>query len=131
MVKFKIIARHLSGHKAPRLYLRYCCRRRGTHGWHEIPGDYDSVGKAVDACRKQQETFPEPAQFSIIVVEFDCQVPSISWKPPESRWMSELTSEKPKIPGRIWGNVNTAQLAFFSGFDIGTPPGYDRPRFED
>ena len=118
MVKFKIIARHLSGHKAP-------------HGWHEIPGDYDSVGKAVDACRKQQETFPEPAQFSIIVVEFDRQVLSISWKPPESRWMSELTSEKPKIPGRIWGNINTAQLAFFSGFDIGTPPGYDRPRFED
>ena len=119
MVKFKIIARNLTtwgdapSHWGP--------------GWHKIPGDYDSVGRAIDACREQQETLPSPWQFSIIVVEFDCHV----WVG-ERLWMSDLTSEKPKIAGRIpiWGDVNAEQIFFFSGYRLGTPPGFDRPSYE-
>ena len=115
MVKFKIIACHPT-----------------TLGWLDwrFDGDYDgydSVGKAVDVCRKQQESFPEPWQFSIIVVEFDCHV----WVG-ERLWMSDLTSEKPKIAGRIpiWGDVNAEQIFFLSGCRLGTPPGFDRPSYE-
>ena len=49
MVKFKIIARNLTtwgdapSHWGP--------------GWAKIPGEYDTVGKAVDACREQQEPY--------------------------------------------------------------------------
>ena len=112
MVKLKLIARNLTtwgdapSHWGP--------------GWHKIPGEYDTVDKAVDACREQQETLPEPWQFSIIVVEFDCRGPSNNYGmrrkyPP---WMSEFTSEKPKIGGRTY--IDAAQLTFFSGHDIGT-----------
>ena len=115
--------------------LMIIARNPTVRGWHDwrFDGDYDgydTVGEAIDACRKQQEFLPEPWQFSIIIVEFDCRVPSISWKPPEKIWMSEFTSEKPKIGGRFWGDPSAAQLAFLGGFHIGTPPGYDRPRFE-
>ena len=119
MVKFKIIARNLTTWgDAPSQW---------GLGWHKIPGDYDSVGRAIDACREQQETLPRPWQFSIIVVEFDCQVPSDNYGmrrgyPP---WMSELTSEKPWTRGRTF--LNWDQLTFLRGRDIGTPPGYSRP----
>ena len=99
-------------------------------GWGKIPGDYDSVGKAIWSCRKQQEASPEKWQFSIIVAEFDCKVPEMRWTPrgPEMRWTprenywwTELTSEKPVLGGREY--FSFAQWAFVGGFDIGSQRG--------
>ena len=125
MVKFKIIARHPT-----------------TLGWVDWRFDddydgYDTVNKAVDACRKQQESFPEPWQFSINGRRI--------WLPNAgkrfaskslrglSSWQSELTSEKPERPGQIpiWGDVNNGQFFFLAGCDIGTGlPGFDWLAFE-
>ena len=121
MVKFKIIARHPT-----------------TLGWVDwrFDGDYDgydTVNKAVDACRKQRESFPEPWQFSIMVVEFDCRMLKKDLHQRGlSSWQSELTSEKPERPGQIpiWGDVNNGQFFFLAGYDIGTQPGFDWPAFE-
>ena len=116
MVKFKIIARNLTTWgDAPSQW---------GLGWHKIPGDYDSVGRAIDACREQQETLPEPWQFSIIVVEFDCGVPTRYVHRSRRIWMSELTSER-HTDGHQY--IDAAQLTFLRGGDIGTPPGYSRP----
>ena len=97
-------------------------------GWHDwrFDGDYDgydTVGKAIHACRKQRESLPWPWQWSIIVVEFDCRVQKNSFNhgDPERLWLSELTSEKPKIAGQIWGDVNAAQLFFLGGCEIVSP----------
>ena len=99
--------------------------------WHDwrFDGDYDgydTVGKAVHACREYQEFHPEPWQWSIIVVEFDCRVREKDFHP-ERLWLSELTSDKPKMPGQIWGDVNAAQFFFLGGCDIAGPHG---PRYE-
>ena len=102
MVKFKIIARHL-------MY--------PPTGWGQIPGDYHSLGAAIWSCRYQQEAMAEKWQYSIIVVEFDCKVPEMSWTPRENYVWTELTSEKPVVGGRDY--FNAAQLAFVGGFDIG------------
>ena len=116
MVKFKIIARNLTtwgdapSHWGP--------------GWHKIPGDYDTVGKAVDACREQEETLPEPWQFSITVVEFDCIGMPSGMRPRYPPWMHEFTSERFHRSRKY---IDTDQLTFLSGHDIGTPPGYSRP----
>jgi hypothetical protein len=115
MVKFRIIARPLKtctlqvmkGNKAP-------------GGWRQLPPDYDTVGKAIWSCRKQQEASPW-WQFSIIVVEFDCKVLEMCWTPRENYWWTEITSEKPVLRGRE--HFNAAQLAFLGGFDIGSPWG--------
>ena len=117
MVKLKLIARNLTtwgdapSHWGP--------------GWHKIPGEYDTVDKAVDACREQQETLPEPWQFSIIVVEFDCLHPASRYPP----WLVELTSDR--FPAtRFHGGrtyINTAQWSFLHGQEIGTPAGFRRP----
>ena len=119
MVKLKLIARNLTtwgdapSHWGP--------------GWHKIPGEYDTVDKAVDACREQQETLPEPWQFSIIVVEFDCLHPASRYPP----WLVELTSDR--FPAtRFHGGrtyINTAQWSFLHGQEIGTPAGFRRPLF--
>ena len=102
MVKFKIIARHL-------MY--------PPTGWGKIPGDYDSLGAAIWSCRYKQEAMAKTWQYSIIVVEFDCKVPQMSWTPRENYVWLELTSEKPVVGGRDY--FNAAQLAFVGGFDIG------------
>ena len=117
MVKLKLIARNLTtwgdapSHWGP--------------GWHKIPGEYDTVGKAVDACREQQETLPEPWQFSIIVVEFDCLHPASRYPP----WLGELTSDR--FPAtRFHGGrtyLDSAQWSFLHGQEIGTPAGFRRP----
>ena len=88
---------------------------RGWHDWRfdgEYDG-YDTVGKAITACIEQQEFLPEPWQWSITVVEFDCRVPEISFHP-ERLWLSELTYEE------HWGGVNAAQLYVLSGFHRGS-----------
>ena len=88
---------------------------RGWHDWRfdgEYDG-YDTVGKAITACIEQQESHPEPWQWSITVVEFDCRVPEISFHP-ERLWLSELTYEE------RWGGVNATQLYFLGGFVIGS-----------
>ena len=88
---------------------------RGWHDWRfdgEYDG-YDTVGKAITACIEQQEFLPEPWQWSITVVEFDCRVPEISFHP-ERLWLSELTYEE------HWGGVNATQLYFLGGFDMGS-----------
>ena len=109
MVKFKIIARNLTTWgDAPSQW---------GPGWANTPGTYDYIHTVVDACRAHEATLPEPWQFSIIVVEFDClerDNNDICFRRP---WMSELTSEKPVVGGRDY--FNAAQLAFVGGFDIG------------
>ena len=117
MVKLKLIGRNLTtwgdapSHWGP--------------GWHKIPGEYDTVDKAVDACREQQETLPEPWQFSIIVVEFDCLHPASRYPP----WLGELTSDR--FPAtRFHGGrtyLDSAQWSFLHGQEIGTPAGFRRP----
>ena len=81
---------------------------RGWHDWRfdgEYDG-YDTVGKAITVCIEQQEFLPEPWQWSITVVEFDCRVPEISFHP-ERLWLSELTYEEK------WGGCQCDPIIFF------------------
>ena len=125
MVRLKITLYCYTSHHivAPALIymvkLKIIGRNPTWPGWHDwrFDGDYDgydTVGKAIHACRKQQESLPWPWQWSIIVVEFDCRVQKNSFNhgDPDRLWLSELTSEKPKIAGQIWGDVDAAQLFF-------------------
>ena len=110
MVKFKIIARNLTTWgDAPSQW---------GPGWAKTPGVYDYILTAVDACREQQETLPEPWQFSIIVVEFDCPEPENNAFRFRWPWMSELTSAQ-MVGGRYY--INTAQLDFLLDLDFGSP----------
>ena len=118
MVKFKIIARNLTTWgDAPSQW---------GPGWAKTPGVYDYIHAVVDACREQQETFPEPWQFSIIVVEFDCQEPKNNAFRFRKPWMSELTSEQ-MVGGRYY--INTAQLDFVTGLDLGVWQKHRRPGY--
>ena len=118
MVKFKIIARNLTTWgDAPSQW---------GPGWAKTPGVYDYIHAAVDACREQQETLPEPWQFSIIVVEFDCQEPKNNAFRFRKPWMSELTSEQ-MVGGRYY--INTAQLDFVTGLDLGVWQKHRRPGY--
>ena len=108
MVKFKIIARNLTTWgDAPSQW---------GPGWAKTPGVFDYIHAAVDACREQQETLPEPWQFSIIVVEFDCREADNNDMCFRRPWMSELTSAQ--MVGRRY-YINTAQLDFLTGVDLG------------
>ena len=109
MVKFVIIVRNLTTWgDAPSQW---------GPGWAKTPGVFDYIHAAVDACREKQETSPEPWQFSIIVVEFDCREPENNAMRFRRPWMSELTSAQ-MVGGRYY--INTAQLDFLTGLNLGT-----------